>query len=287
MSKIIVTGGAGFIGTHLVKKLTSLGHEVKIYDIVLDPKLDVRDLESTKRFFEGAEFVFHLAAIVSVPYSIENIAETNHTNLVGTLNVLISAKEAEVKRVILSSSAAVYGDQEILPVKENAELRPKSPYALQKLESEMYLKLFADIYELQTVSLRYFNVYGEGQNPNGPYASAIPKFIEQKKNNKSITIIGDGKQTRDFINVADVVSANISAMESNEIGKGESINIATGIAVSINSVAALVGGPIEHIPPRLEIKDSLADISLAKSLLNWAPKVTLEEGMVAMLRLLN
>jgi UDP-glucose 4-epimerase len=117
MSKIIVTGGAGFIGTHLVKKLTSLGHEVKIYDIVLDPKLDVRDLESTKRFFEGAEFVFHLAAIVSVPYSIENIAETNHTNLVGTLNVLISAKEAEVKRVILSSSAAVYGDQEILPVK--------------------------------------------------------------------------------------------------------------------------------------------------------------------------
>ncbi|MBX4195934.1 NAD-dependent epimerase/dehydratase family protein, partial [Candidatus Parcubacteria bacterium] len=193
MKKVIVTGGAGFIGSYLVRDLRNLGHEVGVVDIAEDPKRDVRNLETLRPLFSGMDCVFHLAALPSVPYSIDHPAETNLTNLTGTLNVLIAARDAGVRRVIFSSSAAVYGDQESLPVKEDAELRPKSPYALQKLESEMYLRLFSDIYEVETVSLRYFNVYGDGQNPKGPYASAIPIFLEQRKSGKPLTIVGDGK----------------------------------------------------------------------------------------------
>lgn len=284
MSKVVVTGGAGFIGSHLVRELKGLGHEVEVVDIALDPKKDVRDLNSLRALFVGVEYIFHLAALPSVPYSIEHPEETTLTNLYGTVNVLTAARDAGGKRVIFSSSAAVYGDQERLPVGENADKHPKSPYALQKLESEMFLKLWSDIYGMETVSLRYFNVYGEGQNPEGPYASAIPIFLKQKKLSKPLTIIGDGTQTRDFVNVKDVVLANIRAMESVVVGKGEAINIASGKSVSINDIAELIGGPKENLPPRLEIKDSLADISRAKELLGWEPKVKLEEGIGELLK---
>lgn len=284
MCKVIITGGAGFIGAHLAEEIKRLGYEVEIVDIAIDPKRDVRKLEALRPIFKGAKYIFHLAALPSVSYSIEHPAETNETNLTGTLNVLIAAKETGVKRVIFSSSAAVYGDQEQLPVKENVVLWPKSPYAIQKLASELYLKHFADIKSLETVSLRYFNVYGEGQNAHGPYASAIPIFIEQKKGDKSLTIVDDGKQTRDFVNIKDVVTANILAMESQKVGGGESINIASGEAVSINEIAKIIGGKVEHLPPRLEIKNSLADISLAKKLLNWEPKVKLADGLRELLK---
>ncbi|MDB5194618.1 MAG: UDP-glucose 4-epimerase [Parcubacteria group bacterium] len=289
MTKVIVTGGAGFIGTHLVKALQALGHEIVVVDIKIDPNDDVRDPAVLQKLFKGAEYVFHLAALVSVPYSIEHPLETNATNLTGTLNVLIAARDAGVKRVIFSSSAAVYGDQDVLPVKETAELRPMSPYALEKFESEMYLKLFSEIYGLETVSLRYFNIYGEGQDPNGPYASAIPKFLKAKKEGKPLTIVGDGSQTRDFVHVSDVVSANIAAMMSTNGGKGEAINIATGRKVSMRQVAELIlsreanEGSIEHLPARFEIKDSVADISKAKELLDWEPKVAFEEGIQRLL----
>ena len=282
--KAIITGGSGFIGSHLVRELQAQGHEVKVIDIKLDPKLDVRDLGTLKREFAGFDIVFHLAALPSVPYSIEHPEETHETNLTGTLNVLIAARDTSVKRVVFSSSAAIYGDQEVLPVKEDAEKKPMSPYALQKLESEEYLKLFSRVYNLETVSLRYFNVYGEGQDPSDPYASAIPKFLKLKQGGKPLTIIGDGEQTRDFVHVSDVVSANIAAAASEKVGKGESINIATGTSVSVNKVASIIGGPSEHLPPRLEIKDSLADITLAKSLLGWEPKVGAEEGIRALLQ---
>ncbi len=279
MQKIIVTGGAGFIGTHLVKALRALGYDVLVVDIALDPKLDVRDPKALSESFAGASTVFHLAALISVPYSIEHPKETSETNLEGTLNVLIAARDAGVKRVIFSSSAAVYGEQEKLPVEEDAMPAPMSPYALQKLASEEYLKLFSNIYNLETVSLRYFNIYGNGQNPDGPYASVIPKFIKAKKEGKPLSIIGDGSQTRDFVHVSDVVAANISAMTSDKVGKGESINIATGKAVTIKHIVDIIGGEVVNIPPRIEIKDSVADIGKAKELLNWEPKVSLEEGI--------
>jgi len=281
--KAIVTGGAGFIGAHLVRALAEAGHEVKVIDIKLDPKLDVRDIEALKREFAGFDAVFHLAALPSVPYSIDHPEETHETNLTGTLNVLVAARDRGVKRVVFSSSAAVYGDQEVLPVREDVEKNPKSPYAMQKLASEMYLKHFADAHGVETVSLRYFNVYGEGQDPSGPYASVIPRFLEMKKEHKPLTIIGDGSQTRDFVHVSDVVSANIAAVTSEKVGRGESINVATGTSVSINKIAELMGGPTEHLPPRLEIKDSVADTNLAQELLGWRPKVMLEDGIRALL----
>lgn len=284
MAKVVITGGAGFIGTHLSRELKEHGHDVHILDIALDPKLDVRLVENLKPIFGGAECVFHLAALASVPYSIDHPEETTQTNLMGTLNVLLAAKEAGVKRVIFSSSAAIYGEQEVLPVQEEAPKKPISPYALQKLTSEMYLKLFSDIYGLQTVSLRYFNVYGEGQNPKGPYASAIPVLLEQHKIGRPLTIVGDGEQTRDFVHVRDVVAANIAAMESEKVGKGEAVNIASGKSVSINEIAQIIGGPVEHLPARLEIRDSLADVSLAKELLNWSPKVTFADGVRNLLK---
>lgn len=284
LKKIIVTGGAGFIGSHLVKKLESSGHKVEIIDIATDKERDVRHLDKIKKLFLGADTVFHLAALVSVPYSIDYPIETNLTNLNGTLHVLSAARDAQVRRVVFSSSAAIYGDQKELPVREDAEAMPMSPYALQKLGSEEYLRLFSKVYKLETVSLRYFNIYGPGQNSSGPYASVIPKFIEQRKSGGVLTIVGDGSQTRDFVHVGDVVRANLSAMESDKVGAGEAINIASGKSVSIRQIAELIGGPIEYLPPRVEIQDSLGSISLAKRLLDWEPEIRLDTGLGELLK---
>ncbi|MFZ2048817.1 MAG: NAD-dependent epimerase/dehydratase family protein [Minisyncoccia bacterium] len=283
MAKIVVTGGAGFIGTHLVNSLRELGHDVEIVDIKLDPKQDVRNLYSLKQLFIGAEYVFHMAALVSVPYSIEHPEETNETNLSGTLNVLIASKEAGVKRVIFSSTCAIYGNPEKFPINEETPPAPMSPYSMQKLASEEYLKLFSRIYNLETVSLRYFNVYGHGQSSHGAYASVIPKFIELRKLDRALSIVGDGEQTRDFVHVSDVVRANISAMESDRVGKGEVINIGYGKESSVNLIAGYVGGKIEHVPARIEPSRSLGDVSKAKLLLDWEPKMSLEEGIKKLL----
>lgn len=284
MSKVIVTGGAGFVGSHLVKALKEKGHQVEVIDIALDKGLDVRDIDAIRPLFAQVDYVFHLAALVSVPYSIEHPAETNETNLVGTVNVLTLAKEAGVKKVVFSSSCAVYGDSDKLPTSESGATNPMSPYALQKLMSEEYMRLFSDIYDLPTVSLRYFNVYGAGQDPNGPYAAAIARFLSQKKAGEAMTLVGDGSQTRDFVHVDDVVRANILAAESDKVGKGETINIGSGQGVSIRHITEVIGGEVTHLPPRLEIRDSLADISLAKELLGWAPEVRFDEGLSALLK---
>ena len=283
MSKIIVTGGAGFIGTHLVNNLRDLGHDVQIVDIKLGSDNDIRNLYSLKQLFIGAEYVFHLAALVSVQYSIEHPEETNTTNLDGTLNVIIASKEVGVKRVIFSSTCAIYGDPENLPVNEDAKASPLSPYSMQKLASEEYLKLFSKIYNLETVSLRYFNVYGHGQSAIGSYASVIPKFLEQKKLGRPLTIVGDGKQTRDFVHVSDVVRANILAMESNKVGNGEIINIGSGKESSVNQIAEYFGGEKEYLPARIEPRRAFGDVSKAKLLLDWEPKIILEEGIKKLL----
>ena len=294
-TKVVVTGGAGFIGSHLVKKLIESGYDVFVIDNLIAGKienlpkeakffnLDVRDLDKIRPVFKRAKYVFHLAAIPSVQYSIENPEKTNETNVGGILNVLTSAKDAGVKRVIYSASSSVYGDVKKLPTNEMEKAMPKSPYALQKYVSELYCKMFSEIYGLETVCLRYFNVYGSGQPSKGAYASVLAKFLDLKKQNQKLTIVGDGNQTRDFVNVSDVVDANILAAISERIGKGESINIGTGKKYSVNEIAKIMGGPIEFLPPRIEPKDSLADISLAKFLLDWEPKIDLKKGLKELL----
>lgn len=277
MTKAVVTGGAGFIGAHICRTLQE--HGVEVVNIDLESGGDVRDVASLKRHFVGAQWVFHLAALPRVQYSLEHPLETNETNVSGLLNVLVAAKESQIKKVVYSSSSSVYGDQDKMPLREDMPPRPKSPYALQKYVGELYCKLFSDVYGLPTVSLRYFNVYGPGGDPNGPYALAIPKFLEQRKTGGPMIIFGDGEQTRDFTHVRDVVRANLLAAESQDVGRGEVINIGAGKNASVNKVAKLIGGPTEHVATRLEPHDTLADNSLAKKLLGWEPSVSLEEGI--------
>ena len=212
-------------------------------------------------------------------YSIEHPIETNEVNVGGTLNVLIAAKEGGVKRVIYSASSSAYGDQKVLPFVETMTPNPKSPYGLQKYVGELYTRVWSEVYELETVSLRYFNVYGPRLNPDGAYALAIGKFLRQRKEGKPLTIWGDGTQTRDFTHVRDVVQANLLAAESKKVGKGEVLNIGAGRNFSVNQLAEFIGGPVVHEPPRIEPHDTCADSSLAKRLLGWKPEIKLEEGI--------
>lgn len=281
-AKAVVTGGAGFIGSHLVLGLRAKGHEVVIADL---PHTDIRDTEILKKIFTGARYVFHLAALPRVQFSIEHPQETNEVNVGGTVSVLHAAKEAGVKRVVYAASSAAYGDQREMPLREDMSTQPKSPYGLQKYVGELYCRLFNEVYGLETVSLRYFNVYGPNADPNGPYAQVISKFILQRRNNLSMTVTGDGTQTRDLVYVHDVVKANLLAAESPNVGKGEVINIGGGKNTSVNHIAELIGGPVEHIPPRLEPHDTLADCRRAKELLGWEPEVSLEEGIAELKKL--
>ena len=275
--KVVVTGGAGFIGSHLARTLKEEGYEVRVVDI--KEKSDVRDTEKLREIFSGASFVFHLAALPRVQYSIEYPQETHDTNVSGTLSVLVAARDAGVKKVIYAASSSAYGDQDTMPLVETMPANPKSPYGLQKYIGELYCRLFSDVYGLPTVSLRYFNVYGPGANPEGAYALVIAKFLKQRLESKPMTITGDGTQTRDFTHVRDVVRANILAAQSETVGKGEVINIGAGKSAPVNRIAELIGGPVEHIEARLEPHDTLADNSLAKKLLGWEPLVSLEEGI--------
>ncbi|KKS43742.1 MAG: hypothetical protein UV05_C0022G0005 [candidate division CPR1 bacterium GW2011_GWA2_42_17] len=289
--KVVVVGGAGFIGSHLADALVERGYEVKVIDNLsggksenLNPKAvfhkaDIRNLEAIKLIIKGAKFVFHLAALPRVQYSIEHPTETSEVNVIGTLNVLVAAKEGGVQRVIYSSSSSVYGDQKIMPLREDMTAYPKSPYGLQKYVGELYCRMWSEVYDLETVSLRYFNVYGPRLNPDGAYPLAIGKFLKLRQAGKPLTIWGDGTQTRDFTHVRDVVRANLLAMEIKKVGKGEVINIGAGRSFSVNNMAKLIGGPVVHEPPRIEPHDTLADNSLAKKLLGWEPEVALEEGI--------
>ncbi|HEY9583947.1 MAG TPA: NAD-dependent epimerase/dehydratase family protein [Candidatus Paceibacterota bacterium] len=295
--KIIVTGGAGFIGSNLTDELVRLGYEVHIIDNLsagkkenINPKAklhikDITKLKEIENLFKGIDFVFHLAALPRVQFSIEHPSEANDANVTGTVNVLIASQKAGVKKVIYSASSSAYGDQKIMPLRENMMANPKSPYGLQKHIGELYCKVWSDVYGLPTVSLRYFNVYGPRNNAEGAYALVIAKFIKQKQNNEVLTITGNGKQTRDFTHVRDVVKANMLAMKSKKVGKGEVINIGAGRNISINSVAKMINGSSKYIPARLEPKDTLADNKLAKKLLKWQPSVKIEEGIVELKRL--
>jgi len=295
MNKYLVTGGAGFIGSNLVDELIKLGNEVIVLDNLstgkkenINPKAkfikaDIRNLEEIRPAFEGIDGVFHLAAMPRVQFSIENPAETNEINVNGVLNVLIASRDAKVKKVVYSASCSVYGNTEVLPTHENIKPNPISPYGLQKYIGEEYCRLFSLIYGLKTVSLRYFNVYGWRMADSGAYLTVIKVFLNQKAAGEPLTITNDGNQTRDFIHIRDVARANILAMQSLSIGKGEAINIGAGKNYSVNQIADLIGGERKYIEPRIEPKHTLADISLAKKLLNWEPREKLEEAIKELL----
>ncbi len=285
--KVVVTGGTGFLGSHLCTEL-SKKYKVVAANITRERTLprdvtfiraDCRDTKALRRIFRGATYVFHTGARPRVQDSIDGPQETHDVNVNGTLSVLLAARDTGVRRVIFSSSAAVYGDQQSLPLKETMPVAPKSPYGLHKYIGEQYAQLFAEMYGLSTVSLRYFNIYGPGMDPRGAYALAVGRFLQQRQEGKPITITGDGKQTRDFVHVSDVVRANILAATSSKVGKGEIVNIGSGKETSVLTLARLVGGPIIYSAPRLEPRRSRADITRAKNLIRWQPNISIELGL--------
>lgn len=296
MSKYLVTGGAGFIGTNLVKQLLQQGHEVVVYDNYSSGKIesriqsgatyiegDIRNYEDLKKAMTGVDGVFHVAAIPRMPYSVEHPLETNENNVTGTITVLLAARDAGVKRVVYSASSSAYGNQKTMPFVETMKTAPMSPYGLQKYIGEEYSRLFFELYGLETVSLRYFNVYGPFSDPNGAYALVIGKFLQQKKNGEPMTVCGDGEYYRDYTHVSDVARANILAMTSTKAGHGEVINIGNKHPYSVNQLVKLIGGEFVNTPDRQgDPRRTEADITKAKELLDWEPTVTLEEGIKAL-----
>lgn len=287
--KVAVTGGLGFIGSHLVSKLNEDNDIVIVDDQTSGNIKNLEGLDFTKidtdftditqakleMIFEDVDYVFHMAAMTSVLESVNNPLRSNEVNITGTLKVLEAAKNCEVKKLILSSSSAVYGETETVPISEKNPINPLSPYAVTKATGELYCKIYSEIYELSTIALRYFNVFGPKQDPKSQYAAVIPIFIDKLLKNESPIIYGDGEQTRDFVSVKQVVEANILAAESNKKG---SYNIGLGKSTSINQLFEMIKeimgkdiNPLYENERAGEIKHSVADISKAKSI-GFTPK---------------
>jgi nucleoside-diphosphate-sugar epimerase len=240
--------------------------------------------ESLEHLFDGIDCVFHTAALPRVPLSIENPLETHMVNVVGTINVLIASRDATVRRVIFSGSSSVYGDQAELPLSETMKPNPLSPYALQKLTGEQYTRLFHHLYGLETLTLRYFNVFGPRMATEGAYVTVISAFLRQRMAGKPLTIEGDGEQTRDFTHVCDVVRANLLAMDC-ATADGRALNIGQGRNVSVNWVARQIGGPIVNLPVRKgDVRHTLADFQQAEKILGWRPQVTTEQGLAELIK---
>ena len=299
--RCVVTGGAGFIGSHLVDKLVDSGHEVIVFDDLSTGKeeninseakffkLDISDKNifdkrkirdySMSDIMTGVDVVFHTAALARVQPSIDNPIEFNDVNVCGTLNLLKACVDYDVKRFIFSSSSSVYGEVEKkdLPTSENANLNPMSPYALQKLMGEQYCKLFSDIHNLETASLRYFNVYGNRMSLDGAYKLVIPIFTEQILNGNPMTIRGDGEQRRDFTYVGDVVDANIQCMDYPLELNGDVFNIGNGDNRSVNDIANMIGGDTINVEPVIEPKETLADNTKAKKILGFNSSMSIDD----------
>ena len=291
--KAAVVGGAGFIGSNLVDALVERGDDVIVVDNLstgyrrnLNPTAPLYDVdiavdsEGLISALDGREVVFLTAALARVPRSIEDPIGTHAVNVTGSLRVLKAAVDAGVRRVVYSSSSSVYGDQPTLPLTEDMPPAPLNPYACQKYMGEIYARNFSRIYGLETVCLRYFNVYGPRQVTEGAYRLVISIFMDQRARGEPMTIHGDGEQTRDFTWVGDVVRANILAAESERVGEGEPINVGAGAEVSIKRVAELIGGAVVHVPPRgFDERFKRAGIDRARQLLGWEPRVQIEEGI--------
>ncbi len=299
MAVYLVTGGAGFIGSHLTEELVRRGERVRVIDNLVTGKRsnlthiagvefvegDLANLDVARRAVQGVEFVLHQAAIPSVPRSVQDPITSHRANVDATLNLLIAARDAGVKRVVYAGSSSAYGDAPTLPKIETMAPAPLSPYALQKLVGEQYCGMFTRLYGLETVTIRYFNVFGPRQDPSSPYSGVISLFISALCEGRQPTIYGDGEQSRDFTYVANVVDGVLRACEAPGVS-GEVINVATGGRVSINTLFAavrdLVGArvPPVYAPPRPgDVRDSQADIQKARRLLGYEPTVGFDEGL--------
>ena len=302
MAKILVTGGAGFIGSNLTEALLRQGHSVRVLDNFSTGKRENLDFEgrgSALEVIEGdithaevcqsamkaVEFVFHEAALPSVQQSVEDPLTSNRVNVEGTLNVLLAARGAGVKRVVYASSCAVYGDDPALPKREDMTPEPLSPYALQKYIGERYCRLFSQLYHLPTISLRYFNVFGPRQRPESVYAAVIPLFIDALVQGRSPVVFGDGEQSRDFVFIDDVVQANLLAMSSQH-PSGDVVNVAGGRSVSLNQLLTILGevlgskiSPDYQKPRAGDIRHSFGDIQRGRQLIHYAPRVEIKAGL--------
>jgi UDP-glucose 4-epimerase len=296
---LLVTGGAGFIGSHLVRGLLERGDRVRVLDNFSTGNranladVDVEVVEGELRSYErvhnavrGADVVFHLGAMGSVPRSVQDPLTSTAVNVEGTLNVLLAARDEGVRRVVFSSSTSVYGSTRELPTLESTAPDPISPYGVAKLAAERYCISFSRVYEsFETVVLRYFNVFGPRQSPFSQYAAAVPLFVTAIAAGEPVTIFGDGEQSRDFTYVSNVVDATVRAADAPE-ASGRMFNVASAAPVSVNHVADVIGSILErpvqrnHLPPRAgDIRDSWADISAAREVLGWEPSVSLEQGL--------
>jgi UDP-glucose 4-epimerase len=300
MSTFLVTGGAGFIGSHIVQHLDRDGHRVRVLDNISTGKRenllkaseqveiiedDVCNVSAVRKAVKDVDYIIHLAAQVSVPLSIDDPATTEEINSQGTLNVLMAARDENVKRFVLASSCAVYGDNPNLPLHEDLRPAPLSPYAITKLAGEHYCQVFHGLYGLPTVALRFLNVFGPGQSSNSAYAAAIPKFFEAITNGHQPTVYGDGEQTRDFIYVENIVKANMLACTCKD-AVGQVINIGSGIETSLNQLLKTIGKiagyeakPIYAPPRQGDIRNSVGDVTLARKLLGFECRIDLEEGL--------
>jgi nucleoside-diphosphate-sugar epimerase len=299
MAHYLVTGGAGFIGSHLCEELVRRGHRVRVADNLSTGKIrnldhiadvelfegDLADLAFAKRAVVGVDYVLHEAAIPSVPRSVKDPITSNRSNVDGTLNVLVAARDAGVKRLVFAGSSSAYGNTPTLPKHEGMPANPLSPYALQKVVGEQYLQMFTRLYGLETVTIRYFNVFGPRQDPTSPYSGVISVFATALLDNRSPKIYGDGEQTRDFTYVANVVDGVLRACEAPG-ATGEIINVATGGRISLNqlfrAMREITGATAEptYAEPRAgDVRDSQADIAKAHRILGYQPSVTFEDGL--------
>lgn len=300
MSLFLVTGGAGFIGSHLVEGLVKRGKRVRVLDNFATGKRknlehlldkieliegDVRNLDDCAKAVDGVQVVLHQAAVPSVPKSVEDPVTSHTANVDGTFNMLLAAHNAKVKRFVYAASSSAYGDIEVSPKHEALVTNPKSPYAVGKLVGEYYCRTFYECFGLQTVSLRYFNVFGPRQDPKSTYAAAIPAFVTAILQDKPPTIYGDGDQSRDFTFIENVIEANLLAAGAPQT-QGEVINIACGESVTINDIVSrineLLGKNVKpvYVEPRAgDVRDSLADVTLAREVIGYEPKIMFNEGL--------
>jgi UDP-glucose 4-epimerase len=298
--RALVTGGAGFIGSHIAQRLVESGHEVIVLDNFFSGSKanlsevekrvrlvegDVRDLATVEECAAGCEVIFHEAAIVSVPYSVEHPQESHDVNIQGTLNVLQAARNAKTRRVVFASSAAIYGEEPTLPKSEAMRPEPMSPYGVEKITGEHYLATWSKLFSIETVALRYFNVFGPRQDPRSPYSGVISVFVDRILGGRPITFFGDGSQCRDFVYVANVVDANILAATRQGVS-GRAYNVACGKRTTLVELASLIERAAQRNVERSfdqpragDIKESVADIARARAELGYAPAVDVEDGL--------
>jgi nucleoside-diphosphate-sugar epimerase len=299
-SKYLVTGGAGFIGSHIVKRLVENGVQVRVVDNLSTGQArrldalrsaiqfiegDLAEEAIARRAVDGIDFVLHQAAVPSVQRSVADPVGTNRANVTATLNLLESCRRAGVRRLVYAASSSAYGDTEVLPKHEDMPSNPLSPYALQKFVGERYCKLYHELFGVETVSLRYFNVFGPGQDPHSEYSAVIPKFIKGLLTKQPITIYGDGEQSRDFTYIDNVVEANLLALEAPDAA-GKMCNIGCGERITLNRLVTLLEqqlgtkAQVSYTPSNAgDVRNSLADIERAKALLRYRPEIMIEEGL--------